>query len=356
MDAANRIATFIALGDHLRDSRNQPERDEIAWRAHSQNTWFSPEMVQKALNAIANQMLTTDALTAWTAQYAAQPANGLHRIGVVMAGNIPAVGFHDMLSVLMSGHALMAKLSSLDTVLIQYLIKTIIELNPDFADRIQIVDRLNEADAYIATGSDNSARYFHYYFGKKPNLIRKNRSSVALLTGSETTADYEALGHDLLDYFGLGCRNVSTLLVPNQPDGTPFDPIPLLDTLEPMGAIYRNQHKFVNNYDYNKAIYLVNAVPHLDNGFLLLTPAPDDALVSPISVVYLRSYSSVDATTAWLTAHSDKIQVVSTPDGTLPGYGGSVVRFGQTQQPALTDYADGVDTMAFLSHLSLSTS
>jgi hypothetical protein len=257
-----------------------------------------------------------------------------------MAGNIPAVGFHDLLSVLISGHKLLAKLSTQDFVLIHYLIQKIKEINPNFTTLIEEADRLNQADAYIATGSNNTARYFDYYFSKKPNIIRKNRTSVGLLMGEENDEEFLKLGHDISDYYGLGCRNVSTLLVPDDYDFTP-----LLRSLEPQAATYLNNHKYQNNYDYNKSIYLINAVPHLDNGYLLLTP--NDGLVSPISVVYYQTYTSLDEARNWLVERANRIQVVASAQGWYP----NSVAFGETQKPGLSDYADGVDTMAFLSTL-----
>ncbi len=356
---SERLQTFAALGDFLRRADSEPELTALAERAYHKNNWFTPENTRRALRAIADQFLTLDALTAWTAQYGydlnqslhpAQPSQEPRTIGVVMAGNIPAVGFHDLLAVLISGHKLLAKLSSQDFVLIHYLIQKIKEINPTFTDYVQEAERLNAADAYIATGSDNTARYFDYYFGKKPHIIRRNRTSVGLLMGEEQPDDFLALGHDLSDYYGLGCRNVSTLLVPEgleiRDDGPqPYNFTPMLSALEPNVSTYLNNHKYQNNYDYNKSIYLINAVPHLDNGYLLLTE--NAGLVSPISVVYYQTYKTLDDATAWLVAHSNRIQVIASARGWYPGS----VAFGQTQCPTLTDYADGVDTMTFLKAL-----
>jgi hypothetical protein len=336
---SERLQTFVALGDFIRSAEAQPELTEIAHRAYHKNNWFTPENTLKALQAIANEFLTHDNLLEWVNSYPADPQT-LRSVGVVMAGNIPAVGFHDLLSVLISGHKLLAKLSTQDFVLIHYLIQKIKEINPNFTTLIEEADRLNQADAYIATGSNNTARYFDYYFSKKPNIIRKNRTSVGLLMGEENDEEFLKLGHDISDYYGLGCRNVSTLLVPDDYDFTP-----LLRSLEPQAATYLNNHKYQNNYDYNKSIYLINAVPHLDNGYLLLTP--NDGLVSPISVVYYQTYTSLDEARNWLVERANRIQVVASAQGWYP----NSVAFGETQKPGLSDYADGVDTMAFLSTL-----
>ncbi|WP_234733996.1 acyl-CoA reductase [Tellurirhabdus bombi] len=339
MRLPERIKAFVDLGNFLREPASQPELQEVAQRAYSKNHWFTPENTLQALAAIADEFLTPQKLEAWALKYNSEPKEA-KKVGVVMAGNIPAVGFHDLLSVLISGHTLMAKLSSQDFVLIQFFIQKITEIEPRFADYIQVAERLNQADAFIATGSDNTARYFEYYFSKKPNIIRKNRTSVGILNGAETDEELVALGNDLLDYFGLGCRNASTLFVPEYYNFTH-----LLDLLAPMGTTFANHHKYVNNYDYNKSIYLVNGVPHLDSGFLLLTE--NESLVSPISVVYFQTYQTEADLTEKLSLYASKIQAIAASKGWYPGS----VPFGQTQRPTLTDYADGIDTMAFLKEL-----
>ncbi|WP_461079580.1 acyl-CoA reductase [Spirosoma flavus] len=341
---SERLQTFVALGDYLRSAEAHSELTEIAHRAYHKNNWFTVHNSLNALSAIANEFLTAEKLTAWLSNYRSEPETP-RTVGVVMAGNIPAVGFHDMLCVLMSGHRLLAKLSSQDFVLIHYLIQKLKEINPGFADYVQEAERLNAADAYIATGSNNTSRYFDYYFGKKPNIIRKNRTSVGLLMGEESEEEFVKLGHDISDYYGLGCRNVSTILVPDDYDFTP-----LLRTLEPNAKTYLDNHKYQNNYDYNKSIYLINAMPHLDNGYLLLTK--NDGLVSPISVLFYQTYRTHSDVISWLSERSDQIQVVASAQNWFSGHTTlSGVAFGQTQQPGLSDYADGVDTMAFLSQL-----
>ena len=344
MPQSERLQTFVALGDFLRSADAQPEIEEIVHRAHATNNWFTPANSLNALQAIANEFLTADKLTAWLNNYPTE-LSVVRTVGVVMAGNIPAVGFHDLLCVLMSGHKLLAKLSSPDFVLIQYLIQKLKEINPAFDRLIEEAERLNAADAYIATGGNNTARYFEYYFAKKPHLIRRNRTSVGLLMGEEDENEFLKLGHDISDYYGLGCRNISTLLVPEK-----YDFVPLLRTLEPCATQYLNNHKYQNNYDYNKSIYLINAVPHLDNGYLLLTE--NDGLASPISVVYYYTYQTLAHARAWLAERTDRIQVVASaqasPEQPNKGWYPASVAFGQTQRPSLMDYADGVDTMAFL--------
>lgn len=345
MRQSERLQTFIALGNFLRSAGAQPELAEVAQQANYRNNWFTVDNVLNALRAIADEFLTADKLTAWLRPYERESVDNACTVGVVMAGNIPAVGFHDLLCVVLSGHRLLAKLSSPDFVLIHYLIQKLVDLNPAIGGWIEEADRLNAADAFIATGSNNTARYFDYYFGSKPHVIRRNRTSVGLLMGEESEDEFLKLGHDISDYYGLGCRNVSTILVPEGPNAEPYDFTPLLRALEPQVSLYLNNHKYQNNYDYNKSIYLINAVPHLDNGYLLVTQ--NDGLVSPISVLYYQTYRLQADADAWLSARADQIQLVASAQGWLAGS----VPFGQTQRPGLGDYADGVDTMSFLSQL-----
>lgn len=334
-----RINAFANLGKFISDNQNQATIDEWIAGANSRNNWFTPANVQLSLAAITTNYLNYDNLKNWAEHYP-EPATS-QKIGVVMAGNLPAVGFHDALSVLISGHVLLAKASSDDPFLIRALLNKLVEIEPGFRDYIFFVDRLNDSDAYIATGSDNTARYFHYYFAKKPNIIRKNRTSVAVLTGNESTGELRALGNDILQYFGLGCRNVSKLFVPSGYNFTK-----LYEAVEEMSPNFLNHHKYFNNYEYNKSIFLVNRVPHFDNGFLLITEST--ALVSAISVLHYETYDAIGEVKQMLAGIDEKIQCVI-GDGTTELSG--LLAFGASQSPGLYDYADSVDTMAFLSEL-----
>lgn len=338
IDLPSRIAAFARLGHWVTELKASPDGETLARRAHNENNWFTPEAIDLALGTLARQYLHGAALEAWAAKYpgVTSPKN----VGVIMAGNVPAVGFHDALCVLVAGHRLLAKLSAQDAVLMRALLTKLVQIEPRFASRIEFAERLNAADAVIATGSDNSARYFEYYFGKKPHVIRKNRTSVALLTGVEPAEELAHLGTDILTYFGLGCRNVSKLYVP---DDYRFDEF--YEAIEAQGDVILH-HKYRNNYDYNKSVMLVNQTPFLDNGFLLLHA--NTALVSPLSVVHYERYAHLDDAKAALRSQADRIQCVASAGGWLPGS----VAFGTAQTPALTDYADGVDTMAFLTALS----
>jgi len=335
----NRINAFINLGNFLSDAQNRKEIEDWIITANRKNNWFTPQNSGLSLDAIADEFLNEAKLTSWASAYP-EPVH-IKKVGVVMAGNIPAVGFHDALSVLISGHILMAKPASDDQILIHALMNKLIEIEPEFKENIRFVERLNEADAYIATGSDNTARYFHYYFSNKPHIIRKNRTSVAVINGNETADDLASLGIDIFQYFGLGCRNVSKLFVPKGYDFTKF-----YESIEPFKSICLNHHKYFNNYEYNKSILLVNRIEHFDNGFLMLMES--EALVSPISVLHFEYYDSPEAISAFIESAGEKIQcVVGNEDSNVSG----VIPFGQAQQPTLYDYADSVDTMAFLSTL-----
>lgn len=336
MTLTNRIAAFAALGT-LVQNLSEDEKWKLSRQTAANNSWFTEENVLLAIDGIC-RYLDEKKLHQWLAPYKLPEENpDPKKVGVVMAGNIPMVGFHDFLSVLICGHHVYAKPSSQDPVLIPYLARELCEIEPRFKDFIHFADRLTGMDAMIATGSDNSSRYFDYYFSKIPHIIRRNRSSCAVLDGSESAEELQELGKDITQYYGLGCRNVSKLFVPEG-----YDLTTLFEALAPYQKITEN-HKFTNNYDYNKSIYLVNRVPHLDTGFMLFKE--DEALVSPISVVFYETYRSKEALEQRLQELQEKIQCVvgHEPVGQLP--------FGQAQEPELWNYADGVDTIAFLQKL-----
>jgi len=326
-----RIKCFVTLGEKLK-RLDEDELDKLCLDAKNGNSWFTKETVQVALKGIA-LFLDEITLTQWVSRYNLEEITA-KRVGVIAAGNIPLVGFHDLLSVLISGHYLMLKPSSEDIVLMRFIYSELVKIDDRFQQRFEFVERLNEADAYIATGSDNSARYFQYYFKDKPSVIRSNRSSVAVLTGVESKNELRALGLDIFQYYGLGCRNVSKLFVPQ---GYKFDFFfEAIQEFEKFG----NHHKYRNNYDYNKSIYLVNGEKHLDNGFLLIKES--DEMVSPISVLYYETYKNPKEVDFLLKERKDKIQCI---------VGENHIGFGNSQEPTVEDYADGVDTLAFLQAL-----
>jgi hypothetical protein len=330
-----RISAFVRLGERLL-SLEEEEKNSLFLRAQNQNAWFTFRSLVQAIEGI-RLLLSEDALIKWVGSYPMTDPEVPKSIGLLMAGNIPAVGFHDLLAVLISGNIACVKLSSTDAVLLLWLINELCTIEPRFAERIQVEEMLKNKDAYIATGSNNSARYFNYYFGKFPHVIRANRSSVAVLSGQETEQDLAALGKDIFDYFGLGCRNVSKVFVKDNTQLTL-----LLDALSSHAEV-ASHHKYLNNYEYNKSIYLVNREPHLDNGFLLLRESTE--LVSPIGVLFYEVYSDEAGLAARLAALDSQIQCVV---GDSAHSSLARIPFGNTQCPAPWDYADGVDTLKFL--------
>ena len=337
MTLEKRIEAFAALGyalEHMSDH----EREGLLARVQNNNPWFTQENTEKALHAL-QRYLKADKLRRWTQHYDLE-AEPLKNVGVIMAGNIPLVGFHDMLSVLIAGHRLLAKPSSQDAVLPKYVISILKEIAPELGDRVTFAQEpMKTMEAVIATGSNNSARYFEHYFNKFPNIIRKNRTSVAVLKGDETEEQMVALGQDVFQYFGLGCRNVSKLFVPEG-----YDFIPLLDAWQVYQPIISNS-KYSNNYDYHKSIMLVNREAHLDTGFLMLKEEKE--LVSPTTVLYYEHYTDAFGLGERLAEHDDQIQCLVGQNMGHP----RAVGFGEAQEPELWDYADGVDTLAFLSQL-----
>jgi hypothetical protein len=329
------LSAFSELGLQLLNPNEQ--LSEIINDEKHYNAWFTPESVLQAVTAIG-KMLNPKSLGEWLDKYSVPQNEHDKRVGLILAGNIPLVGFHDVLCVLVSGNHALIKASVQDTRLIKYVLQMLINIDGNFAGQYSFVERLENFDAVIATGSNNTSRYFEYYFGKVPHIIRKNRNSLALLTGYETEEQLFALGHDIFDYYGLGCRNVSKLLVPESYNFNFF-----FESIEAYQPII-NHHKYNNNYDYNKSIYLVNSDKHFDNGFLLLKE--DERLASPLAVLYYGYYTDISSVQTSLEAESDKIQcIVSTAPLQIKT---QVVDFGMSQQPALWDYADGVDTMEFL--------
>ncbi|PST81779.1 acyl-CoA reductase [Pedobacter yulinensis] len=329
------ISALTSLGDFFR----QPDAgwQELSVRVQNRNPWFTPEQVNRATAGLAAMLRGPDIRT-WVEGI--RITDKPRQVGMILAGNIPMVGLHDLLCVLATGHHAQVKLSSSDDLLLPYVVNQLISAEPAFAGRVQYVERLQGFDAVIATGSNNSSRYFDYYFGKVPNIIRKNRNSVALLTGHESDAELAALGDDIFAYFGLGCRSVSKLLVPEGYDFGAF--FRAIEIHQPI----INHFKYNNNYDYNKSIYLVNLVPHLDNGFLLVKE--DEALASPLAVLYYSHYQQADDAVSQLQQAQENIQCIVTAEqqGALP-----VIPFGRSQQPRLWDYADNIDTTAFLAGL-----
>lgn len=336
----SRIELMAKLGEYL--SSNNEILNEAINNSHRANGWFTPEFVSLSINNIATYFLKSDLLQSWVAQYPQIAADNVTPkiLGIVMAGNIPLVGFHDFLCGFIAGHHLKIKLSSKDTVLWQHILSKLQGWNADFGKQVEIAEMLKSCDAYIATGSNNSARYFEYYFEKYPHIIRKNRSSVAVLDGTETTTDLEYLADDVSQYFGLGCRNVTQIYVPKEYD---FEPI--LSAFNKYIS-HIDHNKFKNNYDYQLALFLLNKQYYMTNGHTLLVES--NSVYAPISVVHFQYYDDKSKTVEMLM-NNDAVQCVSVANA--PYVNAKLVSFGLNQKPSLTDYADGIDTMNFLEHL-----
>ncbi len=343
------IQAFVKLGEFLGEcctaieNKTSMRGENLEWfskfshtieTAHHHNGWFTQENLLFALKqwSLALSKVT---LEHWLSNYDLSK-NQTKRVALILAGNIPLVGFHDLLAVLITGNTAIVKLSSNDKLLLPLIVDYLVFLNPNFTDSVQFTEeRLTGFDAVIATGSNNTARYFEYYFGKKPNIIRKNRNSVAILTGKESEQELAALGEDIFRYYGLGCRSVSKLFVPK---GYNFDRF--FTAQFPHNQII-NQHKYANNYDYNKAVYLMSEFNILDNGFLMLKE--DASYASPIATIFYETYDTQEGIKQRIASDKEAIQCVVS-DGLFP----NEIAFGKTQTPELWDYADGVDTVEFL--------
>ncbi|MCG2615625.1 acyl-CoA reductase [Terrimonas sp. NA20] len=329
MNLRQRISLLDQLGQYMR--ADSTEWMDIKERASRENGWFTPEFVELACKQVADAFLQEQVLDEWTAAYQFPEENPAPKtVGIVMAGNIPLVGFHDLLCVFISGHIAMIKTSSKDKILLPHLVKKLAEWDNSISQLIVFAERLAGCDAYIATGSNNSAGYFDYYFRKYPNIIRRNRTSVAVLTGQESGAELEQLADDVYAYFGLGCRNVTKLYVPA---GYGFEP--LLNAFRKYNHLF-NHHKYKNNYDYNLALHLLNNKYYMSNDSILLVE--EKSVFSPISQLNYEYYTDPVALKETLTGNDDLQCVV----------GSAYTSFGNAQRPRIDDYADGVDTMAFL--------
>lgn len=349
MDLEKRINAFVELGNFLGQFSTSEftKKDSVLHNdlffdgfkhqiklAEEHNGWFIVENIAYAFNNWSNA-LTKSNITTWLSKYDFNSVKP-KQVAIIMAGNIPLVGFHDFLAVLLTGHQVLVKQSSNDKHLLPYLAKYLEYVEPGFKGKITFTEeKLNDFDAVIATGSDNTARYFEYYFRGKPSIIRKNRNSVAVLTGDETAEDFENLSEDIFRYYGLGCRNVSKLFVPKDYNFDGF-----------FQGMYKwhpiiEQTKYANNYDYNKAVYLMSEFDMLENGFLMIKE--DESYASPIATVFYEYYNDIDSLRTKLNTEAENIQCIVS-DGTIE----NSVAFGNTQNPQLWDYADNVDTIAFL--------
>ncbi|MFN7115321.1 MAG: acyl-CoA reductase [Saprospiraceae bacterium] len=339
MRLIERLEVLGKLGTHLQEKDEYLEA--VMQRTAYENQWFTIENQQKAIQAIATEFLDINKLQNWAAPYYIPDEPTQKVVGLVLAGNIPLVGFHDVLCVFVSGHIAQIKLSDKDPYLLPYLIKLLQQFDNRTANYFQIVEKLHDFDATIATGSNNSARYFEAYFGKVPHIIRKNRNGVAVLTGEESREALFALGEDIFQYFGLGCRNISKIYVPQG-----YDFQLLMEVLHEFRQVSMHG-KYKNNFDYNYSLYILNKEPHLSNGAIILLENPE--FQSRIATLHYEYYTDITKVEQDIQAHADEIQCVVEAAKKLKM---NTLRFGQAQQPGLADYADGVDTMQFLLSLS----
>jgi len=369
MELKKRIIAFARLGEVLRKMPDGNLRKAIH-TASQHNGWFTEENILLAFASLG-EMLREEKIRKWVSEYNIPPAplqrGKEKRIGVIMAGNIPMVGFHDFLCVLMSGNIFVGKLSSEDEYLLPAVAKILMKIEPEFADKIHFankpINKSSDVSAFIATGSNNSARYFEYYFGKYPHIIRKNRNAIAILDGTETEDDLKNLGKDIFQYFGLGCRNVSKIFIPQDYNLDKF-----FSAMADFGEVI-NHNKYYNNYIYYRTIYLLNQEKFSDNNFLMLkeeapsnSPEGGEQIASPVATLFYERYVDEKTLSRKLLLLQDKIQCIVSnraipspclpvlPVGRQAGTALERVRVmpGQTQSPELWDYADGVDTMEFL--------
>jgi hypothetical protein len=316
--------------------------EDIIQKEHTTNQWFTPDSIRSAIGAISF-MLAPSKLNDWLRKYPSLPAESASQktVGVVMAGNIPLVGFHDFLSVIISGHRFFGKPSSKDDKLIRIIADILVEQDPSLSDRIMFSDGyLKNADAQIATGSNNSSRYFDYYFKDIPHIIRRNRSSVAIISGDESRDELLELGKDIFTYFGLGCRSVTKVYIPED-----YDITVLLEALEDFKEL-SNHNKYANNIDYQRSVYLMNRVVFLDNVASLFRE--NSEISSPVGVVFYEKYSELNVVREELVKRKEDIQCIVTNE---KGFYDSVLP-GQAQSPELWDYADGIDTLQFLTDIA----
>ena len=333
MTLLDRLNAFAYLGNDLRQL-SKDDRLSLARSAQEENAWFTADSVSLALEGV-DILLDEERLRAWALSYSSKH-QVTKTIGVAMAGNIPLVGFHDFLTVLISGHRLKYKPSSKDSVLLNFVQERLLESEPRFKDLIVATDNLKDVDAIIATGSDNTSRYFEYYFRNIPNIIRKNRVSCAVIRGGETPFEIEQLGQDIFSYYGLGCRSVSKVYIPEG-----YDLNRLLAGLKPFELVMRNP-KYANNYHYQKSLALIEKEEIHDAGFVLLRES--SSLISPIATLHFEKYQHAGSLNSRIAENVHKIQVTVSSEGWFEGS----VAFGSAQKPLISDYTDRVDTLQFL--------
>ena len=337
MNIEDKINTLELLGKRITDFSNQELQAAIN-SAYAENNWFTINNIKKSLTNIS-KWLTTEILNDWIKEYSLHDKDKNKKVGIIMAGNIPLVNFHDLICCFLSGNIAICKLSGKDKVLMEFVLAQLYIIEPKTKELIYTAQQLKDIDAIIATGSDNSFRYFDYYFGKKPHIFRKNRNSIAVLNGNETKEDYNLLGNDIFDYYGLGCRNISKVFFPKEYSITTF-----LDNIASFKHVIDN-NKYKNNFDYNLSIYLLNKEKHWHNEFVIMKESTETA--SPCAVLYFEYYGSKDELTKKLNHEKEKIQCIVSNEKWFEEF----IPLGSSQMPELSEYPDNVDTMEFLTAL-----
>jgi hypothetical protein len=348
MNLTERVSAFVKLGaefNALLSGRPTTQAGkkllDLLPDFYHRNGWYAEENIRHRLKTLADG-LEKNVLEKWLAAYSIPEITNAKKVGVILAGNIPLVGFDDFRCVLLSGNKCCGKLPSDDKFLLPLVAEMLLEIEPRFAEQVEFTEaQLRGMDAIIATGSNNSSRYFEHYFSKYPNIIRGNRNGVAVITGNETKEELEAFGEDIFRYFGLGCRNVTKLFVPENYNFNSF-----FEAIYNWGQKMLANNKYMNNYEYHKTLYLLSSIPLLDNNFLLLKE--DAGISSPPGVVFYEKYNSLEELSEKLENESKRIQCVISSPGTLDGS----IPFGHSQLTGPSDYADGVDVMKFLGNLS----
>ncbi len=336
MTISQRITSLVSLGKQLNDLTSS-EISGIFETAEADNPWFTKDNIKKSVIAIRDHYLTQEALDFLVSRYKIDDNIVSKKVGLILAGNIPLVGFHDILCCFLMGHISLIKYSDKDKVLIPFLLNQLANINSETKAYFVTADKLSGYDAAIATGSNNTATHFRYYFSHVPHIIRQNRNSIAVLSGNETNEQMLALGEDIFSYFGLGCRNVSKVFVP-----VGYDVGKLFEVFEAYKDIILH-NKYKNNYDYNVALYLLNKEKFLHNDMLILKESAQ--IISRIGSLHYQYYDSLDNLSEWIANHTSEIQcIVSSMH--IPGV--ETVDFGQAQCPAIDTYADGTDTIQFL--------
>ncbi|MBN2892071.1 MAG: hypothetical protein JXL97_09405 [Bacteroidales bacterium] len=354
MTLNERVLAFAKLADFMLATANEDidnidrnlineyhSLNELIKTLKIYNPWFIEPFVRNQLKSLA-LVMTKEKIDSWILPYAEKIDNiTSKRVGVIMAGNIALVGFHDFVSVLLAGHHFVGKISSKDEHLPKKIAEILVKIEPKFSDKITFLSgKLENYNAVIATGSNNSARYFEYYFSKVPHIIRTSRNSLAVLNGNESKQDLENLADDMLLYFGLGCRNISKVFVPKN---YKFDFL--------FEAIYKhrdlfNHNKYANNYDYNRAIFLMNRVDFLENGFFIIKP--DFSLASPVSVLHYEYYEDLEIVSKYIENQQNALQCIVSNEKQIAE---NVLDFGTSQIPELFDYEDGINTIEFLTEI-----